>query len=468
MRANSMSMIGAAAWLLAGICFAKLLDAQNASASSLADQLKTQYKPAKLSADSTITEAGTLLVIRAEGILGVPLGNAALCLATYSDGVLQSSSADGKARCGKDARKLSIGEKVYAAKIEVDSQKDSVSLVIVGCGSCSATPQLASYKSAIVFQYPRSYLAGAEADQIEDVINQVISIDSEASDPEPQPRPGQNASANLTNDDVIKLVQAGITDSIIIAKIKSSSCGFDTSTDALIKLKQTGVSDAVQQAMVEASTQSSSSGGQDGPEPAPGPGPDATPACSDYDACMKMAEFLFGSSQWDRALSRFQEASQLDSSRGDAWRGIGNTDFQMGQYDDAALMWDKALQQGSTLALSVCHAKALCGDTGSLQLNLKEISFVNKKGEKEISAAPSEVTSEGAVLFNPRHPAYYLQIRLGGKNYRFYYLPKAAQCSMNFVCLDPGPTQQKVVGDYLHERLARMAAGDFGPQPNKP
>jgi tetratricopeptide (TPR) repeat protein len=461
-------MIGAAACLLAGICLAKSLDAQNASASSLADQLKTQYKLAKLSMDSTITEAGTVLVIRAEGILGVPLGNAAICLATYSDGALQASNTEDKARCEKDARKLSIGEKVYAAKIEVDSQKDRVSLVIVGCGSCRATPQLASYKSAIVFQYPRSYLAGAETDQIEDVINQVVSIDSGASEPEPQPLPRQDASTSLTNNDIIKLVQARIADSIIIAKIKSSSCDFDTSTDALIKLKQTGVSDAVQQAMVEASTQSSSSGGQGRPEPAPGPGPDPTPACSDYDACVKMAESLFGSGQWDRALSRFQEASQLDASRGDAWRGIGNADFQMGQYDDAALMWDKAVQQGSTLALSVCHAKALCGDTGSLQLNLKEISFVNKKGEKEFSVAPSEVTSEGAVLFNPNHPAYYLQIRFAGKNYRFYYLPKGVQCSMNFVCPDPGPTQQKVVGNYLHERLARMAAGDFGPQPNKP
>lgn len=56
----------------------------------------------------------------------------------------------------------------------------------------------------------------------------------------------------LTNDDVIKMVQAKLGDAVIVAKIKSSPCKFDTSTDALIKLKQAGVSDAVLQAMTEA------------------------------------------------------------------------------------------------------------------------------------------------------------------------------------------------------------------------
>jgi hypothetical protein len=47
------------------------------------------------------------------------------------------------------------------------------------------------------------------------------------------------------------MVQAKLGDSLIIAKIKSSASGFDTSTDGLVKLKQADVSDAVLQAMVE-------------------------------------------------------------------------------------------------------------------------------------------------------------------------------------------------------------------------
>ena len=62
------------------------------------------------------------------------------------------------------------------------------------------------------------------------------------------------AKPGLTNDDVIKMVQAKLGDGVIIAKIKSSQCKFDTSTDALIKLKEDGVSDAVMQAVAEAGT----------------------------------------------------------------------------------------------------------------------------------------------------------------------------------------------------------------------
>jgi hypothetical protein len=60
------------------------------------------------------------------------------------------------------------------------------------------------------------------------------------------------SGAQLQNEDVIKMVKAGLDDAIIIAKIGSSKCQFDTSTDALIQLKQSGVSAAVLKAMVGA------------------------------------------------------------------------------------------------------------------------------------------------------------------------------------------------------------------------
>jgi hypothetical protein len=467
MPAKSRSAI-VAAFSFLGILFTLSARAQVTPAVPLADQLKTQYKLAKMGADASITEAGAVLVIRSEGILGVPPGNAATCLATYSDGALRPMSADDQTHCGKGARKLSAGEKVYAVKIEVDSKKDRVSLFVVGCGSCSGAPQLASSKSQIVFLYPTGYLAAAEADQIEDVINQVVSLDIAKSDPELQPRTGQGGSADLTNDGIIKLVKAKLPDSVIIAKIKSTSCAFATDADSLVGLKQAGVSDAVLQAMVEAPSPSNVPAQTDnGSEIAPAKDSEPLPTCGNYDSCMKIAQSLFDSSQWDRSLSRFQDASRVDTSKGDALVGIGNAEIQLGQYDDAVNMWDKALQLGSTLSLPVCHAKALCGDTGTLQLSTKEVSFVNKKGEKEFAAAPSAVTSEGAVSLNGARPAYFMKIRFGEKNYRFYYLPKAVQCSMGFICQEPGPTQQQVLANYVHERLVRIAAKDFAPQPAK-
>lgn len=50
----------------------------------------------------------------------------------------------------------------------------------------------------------------------------------------------------MTNDDVIALAGAGISDDVIIAKIEQTkSKGFDLSTDGIIRLKQSGVSQQV-------------------------------------------------------------------------------------------------------------------------------------------------------------------------------------------------------------------------------
>jgi hypothetical protein len=440
---------------------------QTAAPMPLADFLKTQYKPAKVGSDSRITEAGTVLVIQADGILGVPPGKVAVCPTIYKDGAMQAPSAVAKAQCGNDVRKLNSREKVYPLKIEVDSKRDRVSLVIVECGSCDGTPSPASYESQVVFQFSNGFLEAADAGQVEDVISQVLTIDTGTIDPPSQPKGGPGSSSGLTNEDIIKLVKE-FPDSVIIAKIKSSNCNFDTSTEALIKLKRAGASGPVLQAIVEAPTSvSSAPPTPPTPDPTPPIPPSQPPDCPDYDSCFKSgAAFLEGGLP-AKALARFQEATQFDPARGDAWAGIATADLQLGQYDDVANLWDKALQLGSTLAMDVCHAGAICGDTGTFFLSTKEVSFVNKKGEKVFSAAPSAVTSEGAVLYGGASPAYYLQIHFE-KNWRFYYTPKSIHCSMNFACPEPGQTQQKVFADYVHEVLVRIAAGEFGSRPTKP
>ncbi|MBL8182654.1 MAG: hypothetical protein JNL64_13705 [Blastocatellia bacterium] len=63
---------------------------------------------------------------------------------------------------------------------------------------------------------------------------------------------GAFAQETMTNDEVISLTKAGLAGSIIIGKINSSATNFDMSTDALIKLKQAGVSDEVVGAMLAA------------------------------------------------------------------------------------------------------------------------------------------------------------------------------------------------------------------------
>jgi hypothetical protein len=56
----------------------------------------------------------------------------------------------------------------------------------------------------------------------------------------------------MTNEEVISLAKAGLNETIIVNKIKTSKSSFDLSTDGLIKLKQAGVSDNIVTAMLEA------------------------------------------------------------------------------------------------------------------------------------------------------------------------------------------------------------------------
>jgi hypothetical protein len=58
-------------------------------------------------------------------------------------------------------------------------------------------------------------------------------------------------AVRMVNLDVLQLVGAKLSDPLIVAKIKASECKFDTSPDTLVKLKSSGVSDAVVQAMIE-------------------------------------------------------------------------------------------------------------------------------------------------------------------------------------------------------------------------
>jgi len=69
------------------------------------------------------------------------------------------------------------------------------------------------------------------------------------------------AQETITNEEVISLTKAGLASSIIVGKIHSSKTNFDTSADALIKLKQNGVGDEVIAAMFDAKNPSNAAGG---------------------------------------------------------------------------------------------------------------------------------------------------------------------------------------------------------------
>jgi len=64
----------------------------------------------------------------------------------------------------------------------------------------------------------------------------------------------QTANAALDNKDVLEMLKSGLAQEIVIAKIKTSICKFDSTPAALQELKTAGVPDAVILAMVNASS----------------------------------------------------------------------------------------------------------------------------------------------------------------------------------------------------------------------
>ncbi len=79
-------------------------------------------------------------------------------------------------------------------------------------------------------------------------------------------------AAVMTNDDVVKMVKAGVGDSLILQQIERSQPAFDTSVDGVIALKKSGVSDTVINRMMNARAAS----------PAPGQPMSGAPAQPGY------------------------------------------------------------------------------------------------------------------------------------------------------------------------------------------
>ena len=68
----------------------------------------------------------------------------------------------------------------------------------------------------------------------------------------------QAQAAAMSNADVLNMLRMGLSPDIVVAKIKSSACNFDTSPAALQQLKAARVPDAIIMAMVQAPVASSS------------------------------------------------------------------------------------------------------------------------------------------------------------------------------------------------------------------
>jgi hypothetical protein len=170
---------------------------------SLQEQLAAKYKLAKIGSDSSgysVVQEGTLLAVEKAGILGVAYKNLTLRSSTYQDGTVHASDLPtgrlewGKTLCGvlkkcpstPDAVKnettthlFQVGDKVYPTKLDVNVDKDQVTMGIVACDTCNKTDPPTYNKAQVVFRFSKGSLATAGASGVEDMIGQLLSVSSD-------------------------------------------------------------------------------------------------------------------------------------------------------------------------------------------------------------------------------------------------------------------------------------------------
>lgn len=175
--------------LLSGLAMVLALVAVgNAQAPTLQEQLAAQYKVVKMGSDTSgysVVDAGTLLEIKKGGILAVPYSDSGILSTKYESGTVHSPNTlltkgigFGMKKFGKEqtTHLFAAGDKVYPSKIEVDLNKDDVTLTIVACDTCNKTDPPTYNKAKVVFQFPKGSLAKASAGDVEDTIGQLLSI----------------------------------------------------------------------------------------------------------------------------------------------------------------------------------------------------------------------------------------------------------------------------------------------------
>jgi hypothetical protein len=221
---------------------------------SLQQTLNSQYTVTKVSADrNDIVTPGTVLVFQKDGLIMYSTASPMPPLSTWKNGKMSKSfaqdlaiglaSKNGATVDSYPRRTFVAGEKAWFAGFNF--QKDGVVLLLY-------SDPYSDIRYYTLLKFPFDKKSPPSTEEAQAKIAEVVTVqppdDSQAPAPAADPVP----PGALQNDDILKIVKAGLDDSIIIAKIKTSKCQFDTAPDTLIALKQSGVSSAVMRAMTQA------------------------------------------------------------------------------------------------------------------------------------------------------------------------------------------------------------------------
>jgi hypothetical protein len=221
---------------------------------SLQQALNSQYTLTKVSKDrNDILAAGSVLVLKKDGLMMYSTASPMPPSNTYKNGKISQGMggfgrdlaigiAGGSTATEYPQRKFVTGETFWVAGVTV--VKDGIVFDLY-----SDPFDDVRYYSQLKIPFDKRTIPSP--DDALSKIAEVVAVQPPDNSQAPA-APEQAPAGTLQNGDILKMVKAGLDDSIIIAKIKTSKCRFDTSPDTLITLKQSAVSSAVMRAMTQA------------------------------------------------------------------------------------------------------------------------------------------------------------------------------------------------------------------------
>ncbi len=152
-------------------------------AKQLEEGLEAKYQLTKTGIDHLrITQPGTVLVARADGIYANPSTDAGTVTNTVTDGTLTGPKGFGAAFFSKsNDRSLKEGTKFYVTRITVRDKE--VRLELITCDtdevSVNGNSRETRYATTIAFQFPEGFLASADPDSVKKTIDAVLIPEGE-------------------------------------------------------------------------------------------------------------------------------------------------------------------------------------------------------------------------------------------------------------------------------------------------
>jgi hypothetical protein len=207
------------------------------------------------------------------------------------------------------------------------------------------------------------------------------------------------AKKSLSNDDVVQMVKAGLDEAIIMKAIQANEPNFDTSADALIALKNAGVSKPIIDAVLEAESNKKARAPAPVSPVATGPDKDSTPQPSAANPTAEPTKLLL--KEGTEVKLKFRDSlSSKTANEGDAVNLLLSEDLKVG---------DVAVAKAGAIAVgTISHAKksGMLGRAGELNMRLEYLrvgdSKVRLRGSKGRQGEGKEGTTVAlTVLFGP-------------------------------------------------------------------